>query len=150
MDWVKCNYDDVSLDEPVKVYRDFTIALAKPNGGIIGVSIWNENKTIVECLDTSNFKKYSDKRFHISQEMFRINKILHNPSKMYLLLSKIHIDKLRFILKHHKIKCSDKRYGSNVISAIEKSGLSTQEIWKTIQKYPSPTAEINDLPLFKN
>lgn len=52
MDWIQCNYDDVCIDTPVRKYREFTIALAIPNGGIIGVSIWNWNKSIVETLDT--------------------------------------------------------------------------------------------------
>ena len=151
MDWIKCKYDDLVLDTPVKEYRDFTIALAIPNGGIIAVSIWNWDKSIIETLDTEDFDKYSDEQWHILHAKIRINKILQTkPSKKYSFLEKFQIDKLRFILKEHKIKYENFKSGVKVIKAIEKSELSIKEIWSTLQRYQEPNIDLSDLPLFKD
>lgn len=151
MDWFQCKYDDICLDIPVLKYRDFTIALSIPNGGIVAVSIWNWDKSIVETLDTEDYDKYSDKKWHIFHAKYRINKILmEKPSRKYSFLEQFHIDKLRFILKSHNIKCHDKRFGRLIIKAIDNHGLSIQQIWETLKQYPEPKTELNDLPLFKN
>lgn len=71
-------------DEVVETYRDYCIALAIPNGGICGITIWNEDKSLVEAVDTEEYDKYCDEDWHIEQAKLRINQILSPANQLNL------------------------------------------------------------------
>lgn len=72
-------------DEVVATYRDFQIALCNPNGGIVAMTIWNSDKSIIETVDTEEFDKYGDEDWHIEQAKVRINQLLSSVNQLSLL-----------------------------------------------------------------
>lgn len=82
--WIVIDQEYCYKDEVVTTYRNFSIALTIPNGGICAITIWNEDKSIVETVDTENYDKYCDKEWHIEQAKLRINQILSPISQLSL------------------------------------------------------------------
>lgn len=69
--WCKIPIDYMG-EHPREIYKGFYIGLAIPNGGIVGVDIWNEQGTC-EYLCTEDFDKYSDLEWHMKEAKKRID-----------------------------------------------------------------------------
>ena len=82
--WMEFDSEYCYEDEVVTTYRDFTIALCVPNGGIVAITIWNKDKSFVESVDTEDFNKYCDEDWHIKQAKLRINQILSPSTQLSL------------------------------------------------------------------
>ncbi|WP_342597364.1 hypothetical protein VKI21_02105 [Cyanobacterium aponinum UTEX 3222] len=84
LSWFEIDNEYCYEDEVVTTYRDFSIALSIPNGGICAITIWNDTKTLVETVDTEGYDKYSDEVWHIEQAKLRINQILSPTTQLSL------------------------------------------------------------------
>jgi hypothetical protein len=83
-DWCSMDSEYCYQDEVVTTYRGFAIALCVSNGGILAVTIWNEDKSVIEAADTELFRKYEDEDWHIEQAKVRINQLLTQDSQLSL------------------------------------------------------------------
>ena len=69
LDFFPQEREDIAIDDPVASYKGFTIALCIPNGGILGVSFWDQELSQRYAKPTEllpDFPGYHAKGAHIA------------------------------------------------------------------------------------